>query len=273
MMDSSGCYWKIELDRKKRGKTALTSHPDLFNPRECQLGSIMPLSISKKAIGVIPSSVGSTLALAYLNGIVLFSIAVREHMAHLWQVLTLLRDSALTLKLKNSSFLTEKIHYHGHAFRPGLFHISNITTVGIKKLTNPTSQTELRSFVGLWSVFRRIVPSVNSVPANLNKKLCMGEPTKFQTLSVIKKNPVEQLRFLPPKLPVLAFSRADSHLSIEADACDTWLGCVFSHKKQEGTMLSIEYWLRTLEEPEKNEQRHANSVLQSCGLSSFFVFT
>lgn len=70
------------------------------------------------------SSVKSTSALMYLNDIECFLKNAIMQIAHLRQVLTLLWEAGVTLKLKKGSFFTEMITYFGHVIRQERLEIS-----------------------------------------------------------------------------------------------------------------------------------------------------
>lgn len=66
---------------------------------------------------VIRSSVKWKSALVFLDNIVVFSKTVKDAVPHLRQVLTLLRDRVVTIKLRKCSFLAGKIDYLEHPIR------------------------------------------------------------------------------------------------------------------------------------------------------------
>lgn len=164
-----------------------------------------------------------------------FLKTVKDQMSHLWQVLILLKDSDVTLKLKKCCFLAEKCFYLGHVFRSGRLHIASTATSAVRQLKEPNNQTKLWSFFGLCNVFHRFVPNLSHVAAPHNKKPRKYEPTQLQTLSVPEKNTVVKPKFLLKNLSVLALPRADGHLFIDTDTCDTQLECVLLQTKQDGT--------------------------------------
>lgn len=57
-------------------------------------------------------------SIVYLGNIVLFSQTTNEHIDQVWKVVTLLKDTGVTLNLKENGFTNHKDH-PDHFTRPG----------------------------------------------------------------------------------------------------------------------------------------------------------
>lgn len=130
------------------------------------------------------------LALVYLDDILVISKNASMHTAYLRQVLARLRDAGVPLKLKKYAFLAEKINNLRHFIRLRRLEISKPAATAVRKLKEPTTQTEVRSFLGLCNVSRRFVPNVSQAAAPLNKELQKDQLTTFPSLSKSKKDAV-----------------------------------------------------------------------------------
>ena len=85
----------------------------------------------------------------YLDDIIIFSNSLEEHSTHVQQVLKVLQDARLSLKLEKCNFFADSVDYFGHVIRSGLLAVAEKNTDAIKKAQKPTTQTELRSFIGM----------------------------------------------------------------------------------------------------------------------------
>ena len=65
---------------------------------------------------------GLNFTLAYLDGVILFSDTVEQHLKHIQIVLTRLRQANLKLKKRKCAFFKKQLHYLGHL----------LTTDGVK---------------------------------------------------------------------------------------------------------------------------------------------
>lgn len=109
---------------------------------------------SQRVIDVIFSTVKWQTALVYLDDIVIYSNTIKAYIGRVQQVLQLLPNAGVTLKMNKCNFLTATIDYLGHVIRPERLEIASHTTAAIKGLQPPTNDTELWCFLGLCNVFR-----------------------------------------------------------------------------------------------------------------------
>ena len=87
--------------------------------------------------------------LVYFDDIIVFSKSPAEHMPHLGVVLLRLYSAVMTLNLKKCLFFKETVDYLGHVIRPGKLSVAEKNKAALKYIKHPTTQTELRSFLGL----------------------------------------------------------------------------------------------------------------------------
>jgi hypothetical protein len=59
-----------------------------------------------------------------LDDVIVFSSNCAAHLSHVNEVLTLLRDAGISLKLKKCHFFAETVHYLGHVIRSGRLGVS-----------------------------------------------------------------------------------------------------------------------------------------------------
>lgn len=113
----------------------------------------------QRATNALLSSVKWQSALIYLCDIVVFSKNSDILIAQLQQVITLLQDRALTLKLKKCSFFKEMVNHLGQVTQLRRLELSKAITVAVRVLTDLLSHSELRPFLGFWNVLCRFIPN------------------------------------------------------------------------------------------------------------------
>lgn len=104
---SSG-YWQIKINERDRARTAFTGPHGLFRFLRIPFGSKIAPETFQRATNVVLSSARWLSAVACLDNIGVFLKNASMHMAHLRQVMILLRDVGLAFKLKKCAFLRSK---------------------------------------------------------------------------------------------------------------------------------------------------------------------
>ena len=87
----------------------------------------------------------------------MFSRTHGEHASHLDTVLSLVRSSGISLKLKKCSLFQPKVHYLGHVISPGKLSVADTAADAFKTFTFPGTLTQVPSFLGACNVYRRFV--------------------------------------------------------------------------------------------------------------------
>jgi Reverse transcriptase (RNA-dependent DNA polymerase) len=156
--------------------------------------------------------------LVYLDDIVVFSRDTAEHMEHLDAVLHRLCSAGLSLNLKNVSFLQDSIDYLGHVIRPGKLAVAEKNTKALKTARPPTTQSELRSFLGLCNVYRRFISGFAKFASPLNALLLKRESPQLGVLSKEQLQSFDTLRAKLLKPPILELPRKEGLFTLNTDA-------------------------------------------------------
>ena len=85
--------------------------------------------------------------LVYLDDIIVFSNTAEEHVDHVREFLTLLKEACFSLKLKKFKFFAKSVDYLVRVIRPERLEVATKNTEAVKCFKEPTTQTELRSFL------------------------------------------------------------------------------------------------------------------------------
>ena len=93
----------------------------------------------------------------FLDDILIYSKNMEEHAEHLRLTLDILREHQLYGKLSKCDFAKESIEFLGHVVTPKGIKVDPKKVKAIADWPMPTNLTELRSFLGLCSYYRRFV--------------------------------------------------------------------------------------------------------------------
>lgn len=143
------------------------------------LGVMSAPAAFQKAMDIILSRVKWKVALVYKDDVIIFSRSNREQLTHVKLFLRLLQHASVTLKLKNCSFFQPSADCVVHVVLLGERRVAKTTTTAIRKAGPPRTYMELRSFLGLCTVYHRFVPGFAKIADPLNEMLKKGTPSKF----------------------------------------------------------------------------------------------
>ena len=139
-----------------------------------------------------------------------------------------LRDAGLKLKAKKCDLMKRKVAFLGHIVDAEGVHCDPAKADAVRDWETPTTVTEIRSFLGLASYYRRFVPKFSTMASPLT------ELTNDEAFRILKQKLIES--------PVLSYpSRSDGDMFVlDTDGSDTGIGAVLS-QIQDGKEKLISY--------------------------------
>ena len=117
----------------------------------------------------------------YLDDIVLFSQAPKEHLHRLKAVFNKLKAAGLKLKPSKCDLFKQQINYLGHVVSKEGVSTDPEKIKAVTEWPQPITLNEVRSFLGFVSYYRRFISNFSKVAKPLNKLLqnLEGTPSKF----------------------------------------------------------------------------------------------
>ena len=251
-LDCNAGYCKIPVDPADRPKTTFTSHEGLFWFLRMPFGLRNAPATFQRFVDITLAGLTWKVCLVYLDDIIVFSRSNEDHLAHLDTVLHRLYSAGMTLNLKKCHFFKDTVGYLGHVIRPGKLAVAEKNTKALHSASHPTTQTELRSFLGLCKVYRRFIRGFAKLAAPLNALLRKGESPNFGQLNTEQTQAFEDLRARLLDPPILALPRKEGLFTLDTDASQEQIGCCLLQTQPDGTRHPIGYWSRGLTSAERN---------------------
>jgi hypothetical protein len=121
----------------------------------------------------------NSFVLVYLDEILIFSIMWEEHMRHIQQVLSTLRQHKLYANLEKCSFGMNKVQYLGYIVDEHGVHVDPNNIQVIYDWPAPTTLTDLQRFLGLSNFYRWFMLGFSHIAWVLNQVTKGGGRVKF----------------------------------------------------------------------------------------------
>ena len=253
--DCNSGYWQIPVASEDGDKTTFITHMGTFRHVRMPLGLRNAHATFQRPLEFILSALRWQTCLIYLDDVIVFSKDTKEHIAYVDQVLTLLRQAGVSLKLKKCEFFQPKVDYLCHVINPGKLAVATENTKAFEQAKFPRNTTQVRSFLGAANVYRRFIKNFSGIAKPLNAMLEKDARPKWDDP---RPEAVEAFEKLKRKLispQILALLKKDRPCMIETDASAYQLGATLlqqqepSHPKE---WIPAGYWSKTLKSAEQN---------------------
>ena len=256
-LDALWGYWQVPIAEEDRDKTTFTTHLGTYRYIRMPFGLRNAPATFQRALDIILSGVRWRTCLVYLDDVVVFSKDQESHLEHLDDVLALLEEAGIKLKLKKCFFFKSEIEYLGHVLMPGRLGISQHAkaTKAVRDALFPRTPTQLRSFLGAANVYRRFVRNFSRIARPLSDMLAKNSGADLQNPTKEQEAAFKKLKDALSTPPVLALPKANRPYMIDTDASKGALGAVLLQQQDDSRpteWATVGYYSRTLTKEERN---------------------
>ena len=167
----------------------------------------------------------------YFDDILIYSKNSMEHLEHLRQLFSILREQRLFTNLKKCDFYADRIIFLGYVVTKDGIEMDRSKIEAIMNWPTPSSIHDVRSFNGLVSFYRRFVYGFSSIMALVTECL---KGDKFKWTSVAEES-FELIKKKVTEAPCLVLPDFNKVFEVECDASQVGIGVVLS---QEGRPIA-----------------------------------
>ncbi|KAH0653052.1 hypothetical protein KY289_030730 [Solanum tuberosum] len=222
-IDLKSGYHQIRMNPGDEWKTAFKTKYGLYEWLVMPFGLTNAPSTFMRLMNHVFKDFHGKFIVVYFDDILIFSQNLDEHLEHLKQVFEVLRNQRLFANLKKCTFCVDRVVFLGFVVSSKGVEVDDEKIKAIKEWPKPNSVTEVRSFHGLASFYRRFVRDFSTIAAPLTEVIKKDKVFKWG------KEQDDAFNLLKDKLcsaPLLQLPDFSKSFEVECDASGKGIGAV-----------------------------------------------
>lgn len=247
-LDLRSGYWQIGIKESDCEKTAFITPNGLFEFRVLPFGLSNAPATFERMMDALLHGLKWKYCLVYLDDVVVFSKNFHDHLLRLNMVLSCIQTAGLTLNPKKCNFGAKQLHILGHLVDEKGVQPDPGKLEAVNNFPTPQNVTQVRSFLGLCSYYRRFIKDFSSTAYSITELTQKNVPFKW---SSVQETAFLKLKRALTSAPVLTHYSESSPTELHTDASNLGLGAVLV-QKPDGLEHVIAYASRTLSKAELN---------------------
>ncbi|GFT68072.1 retrovirus-related Pol polyprotein from transposon 297 [Trichonephila clavipes] len=156
-LDLRSGYFQLAISPKDIEKTAFITRNGTFAFLRMPFGLSGAAPNFQKAIDIILKPVIGRFVLVYMDDVIITSPAFKDHLDHLNQVFTLLRDAGLTLNKEKCHFARDKLKYLGLIISKDGIETDSNKIRAITEMRPPKNNREVLKFLGMTGWYQKFI--------------------------------------------------------------------------------------------------------------------
>lgn len=244
-LDLAQGFHQIEMHPNSIEKTAFTVNNGHYEYLRMPFGLKNAPSTFQRVMDNVLREYLHKFVFVYMDDIVIFSKSLQEHIIHIKQIFSKLRQFNLKVQLDKTEFMRKEVAFLGHIITPDGIKPNPSKIQAVLNYPIPKSTKEIKSFLGLVGYYRKFIPNFAKIVAPLTKCLRKGSKINIQDTDYIQA--FELCKELLTNAPILAYPRFDHKFTLTTDASGVSIGGVLSQSDR-----PIAYYSRTLNSAERN---------------------
>lgn len=247
-LDLRSGYWQTEIAEEDRDKTAFITRSGQYRFTVLSMGLANAPSQFQRLMDMVMAGLIWQACLVYLDDIIVFAPTFQQHLERLNAVFERLEGAGLKLKPSKCQLFARQVNFLGHVVSGSGIQADPEKTRVVANWPRPRNLSELRSFVGLCSYYRRFVEHFASIAKPLSQLTEKDRPFEWNTA---QEEAFQELKRRLISAPILAAPLNDELYVLDTDASLVGLGAVLQ-QEQKGQLKVIGYASRTLTPAERN---------------------
>ncbi|XP_074318118.1 uncharacterized protein LOC141654909 [Silene latifolia] len=215
-------YHQIRMREGDEWKTAFKTKYGLYEWTVMPFGLTNAPSTFMRLMNEVLKAFLGKFVVVYLDDILIYSQNLEEHLKHLRLVFETLRKQKLYGKREKCCFLEEKVLFLGYVVSGEGVEVDQSKVEAIRSWPTPKTVTEVRSFLGLASFYRRFIRDFSTLASPMTECLKKGA----FSWGTAAQNSFDLLKEKLCQAPVLALPDFTQPFELECDASGVGIGAV-----------------------------------------------
>ena len=255
--DFAAGFHQIPMHERHKERTAFSCYLGLFQFLKMPMGlSGAPLTF-QRVMNNLKQYISASF-LIYLDDVILASEDEESHLKDINQFLEVVQGFGMKLKLIKCHFALDKIKYLGFFISANGISIDPKNVEVIEKMSMPKTISELRSFLGACSYFRKFVQNFSIIMSPLYNLTKEGKFLKPENWEKECLNAFKNIKSKLKTAPVLASPQIGKSFIIETDASMHGLAATLLQKGHDDKEHPILYFSQVLKPHQK--KYHVNEL-------------
>ncbi|GFU41017.1 retrovirus-related Pol polyprotein from transposon 17.6 [Trichonephila clavipes] len=243
-LDLRSGYFQLAISPKDIEKTAFITRNGTFAFLRMPFGLSGAAPNFQRAIDIILQPVIGRFVSVYMDDVIITSPSFKDHLDHLTQVFTLLRDAGLTLNKEKCHFARDKLKYLGLIISKEGIETDNKKIRAITEMKPPKNNREVSKFLGMTGWYQKFIPRYADICEPLYQLKKKG--AKFNW-SGEAHDSFDQIKRTLTEAPILQLPNFSEQFNLFTDASGVGIGAVLQQNQK-----PIAFASRTLNKAERN---------------------
>ena len=247
-LDLASGYWQVAMDAGTQEKAAFVTSSGLYEWTVMPFGLCNAPSTFARLMELVLKGLHWKICLIYLDDVIVMGRTFEEELERLKEVFERLARAGLKLKPKKCFLFQKRVSYLGHVVTDEGIAADPEKVEQVRTWPTPENSTEVKSFLGLASYYRRFIPDFSTIAKPLYK---LTEAKAEFAWTEQCQLAFDSLKGLLTSGRVLAYPTREGKFVLDTDASDHGIGAVLS-QFQDGVEKPIAFASRTLSKSERN---------------------
>ena len=248
-LDLGTAFWQVPLSEESKERAAFITYDGIFEFQTMAFGLQGAPATFQNLMMKVLRGISWKYVLCYVDDVIIFSATFDDHLQHLEEVFSRLRNAGLKLSSDKCFFAQKKLHYLGHVISTAGIETDPRKVEKIVNLQALKDQKGVKSLLGLTNYYKKFIAGYSKICSPLFNLLKKGTPFIW---SKECDEALTTLKHAMTSSPILAFPDMNKEFILTCDASRSGLGYILGQKDENNKERVIEFGGRALHGSEKN---------------------